>query len=188
MPYNLRLDGNFTFEKGRITSHFNALDNDAGTAANNQFIALYGLPAYLAVAFNGVGSPALNALRQAAYKDVYGNAPPSLPEVIASLNLTHTLPLSEGSSLMSRVTLQYRSDYADTIFGKTPTYTAPSYVMSNLYFDYIYKPGSWDVSLAVNNVFDRAAVQSRFTNQFGGETTQQYFPPRSFVLGFHYQF
>jgi iron complex outermembrane recepter protein len=188
LPYNLRLDGNFTFEKGRITSHFNALDNDAGTAANNQFIALYGLPAYLAVAFNGVGSPALNALRQAAYKDVYGNAPPSLPEVIASLNLTHTLPLSEGSSLMSRVTLQYRSDYADTIFGKTPTYTAPSYVMSNLYFDYIYKPGSWDVSLAVNNVFDRAAVQSRFTNQFGGETTQQYFPPRSFVLGFHYQF
>jgi outer membrane receptor protein involved in Fe transport len=60
--------------------------------------------------------------------------------------------------------------------------------MTNLYFDYAYKPGSWDVSLAINNLFDRAAVLSRFTNQYGGETTQQYFPPRMFIASFHYQF
>jgi hypothetical protein len=44
------------------------------------------------------------------------------------------------------------------------------------------------VSLAINNVADRAAVMSRFTNQFGGETTQQFFPPREFIASFHYQF
>jgi iron complex outermembrane receptor protein len=186
LPYNLRFDTNFTWEKGRITSHFNALDNDAGNAANQQFINLYGANAFYSVV--ATGSPALNALRQGAYRDVYGNAPPSLPEWIASVNLSHTLPISESSSLLSRVAVQYRSDYADTIFGKTPTYTAPSYVMTNLYFDYAYKPGSWDVSLAINNLFDRAAVLSRFTNQYGGETTQQYFPPRMFIASFHYQF
>jgi len=37
-------------------------------------------------------------------------------------------------------------------------------------------------------VFDRAAVLSRFTNQFGGETTQLFFPPREFTLKAHFQF
>jgi outer membrane receptor protein involved in Fe transport len=49
-------------------------------------------------------------------------------------------------------------------------------------------PHSWDFSLAVNNVFDRAEVSSRFTNQFGAETTQVYAPPREFVVGVHYKF
>ena len=186
LPAGLRFDSNFAWEKGRITSHFQALDNDAGNAANQQFINLYGADAFYSIV--GTGSPALNALRQGAYRDVYGNAPPSLPEWTATVNLSHTLPFGDGSSLLSRVSVQYRSDYADTIFGKTPTYTAPSYVMTNLYFDYVLRSAGWDVSLAVDNLFDRAAVLSRFTNQFGGETTQLYFPPREFTLKVHFQF
>jgi iron complex outermembrane receptor protein len=193
LPLNLRLDGNFTLEHGKITSHFDALDNDSGNGANATYGNLYGYdctPANPAALYCviGSGNPALNALRQAAYRDVYGNAPPSLPTLIASLNLSHTLTLGEGSALLSRVSVQYRSDYADTIFGKTPTYTAPSYTMVNLYFDYVFRPDTWDVSLGVNNVLDKASVQSRFTNQFGGETTQLYFPPIEWVLGFHYKF
>jgi iron complex outermembrane receptor protein len=185
MPYGLRLDGNFTWEKGRITSHFQALDNVSGNAANQEFINLYGYNSFLAVA--ATGSPALNALRLAAYRDAYGNAPPNLPELMASLNLSHTLPVADGS-LLSRIAVQYRSDYADAIFGKTPIYTAPSYVLCNLYFDYKFASGGWDVSLAVNNLTDKAAVLSRFTNQYGGETTQQYVAPREFVVGAHYAF
>lgn len=186
LPANLRFDSNFAWEKGRITSHFEALDNDAGNAANQQYINLYGADAFYSIV--ATGDPQLNALRQAAYKDVYGNAPPSLPEWTASVNLSHTLPLADGSSLLSRIAVQYRSDYADTIFGKTPTYTAPSYVMTNLFFDYVLRNTGWDASLAVDNLFDRAAVLSRFTNQFGGETSQLYFPPRQFTLTVRLQF
>ena len=187
LPFNLRLDGNVTWEKGRITSHFSALDNVSGNAADQEFIALYGAGAYYGTA-QLTGSPALNALRQAAYKDVYGNSPPNMPEFIASLNLSHTLTVRSGASLLSRLALQYRSDYADTIFGKTPIYTAPSYVLANLFFDYKFASGNWDASFAINNVANRAAVLSRFTNQFGGETTQQYAAPRMYVLGAHYTF
>jgi iron complex outermembrane recepter protein len=186
LPANLRFDSNFAWEKGRITSHFLALDNDAGNAANQQFINLYGADAFYSIV--GTGSPVLNALREAAYRDVYGNAPPSLPEWTATVNLSHNRPFGDGSSLLSRVSVQYRSDYADTVFGKTPTYTAPSYVMTNLYFDYTVRNTGWDVSLAVDNVFDREAVLSRFTNQFGGETTQLFFPPREFTLKGHFTF
>jgi iron complex outermembrane receptor protein len=186
LPANLRFDSNFAWEKGRITSHFLALDNDAGNAANQEFINLYGADAFYSIV--GTGSPELNALRQAAYKDVYGNAPPSLPEWTATANLSHTLPFGDGSSLLSRVSVQYRADYADTIFGKTATYTAPSYVMTNVFFDYTLRSTGLDFSLAVNNLFDREAVLSRFTNQFGGETTQLFFPPREFTFKVHYQF
>src|ERR1019366_5133658 len=187
---------NFTWEKGRITSHFEALDNVSGIAANQTFInntptglcVFYGCNGSTGVGFNGVGSPALNALRLAAYRDVYGNAPPSLPDLIATVNLSHTLALGGYSSLLSRIGAQYRANYADTIFGKTLIYTAPSYTMVNLFFDYTLSPKSWDFSLAVNNLFDRAAVLSRFPNQIGGETTQQYAAPREFVLGAHYKF
>lgn len=187
LPAGFRFDSNFAWEKGRVTSHFEALDNVAGNAANQQYINLYGADAFYSIV--ATGSPALNALRLGAYRDVYGNSPPSLPEWTATANLSHTLPLfGDGSSLLSRVSVQYRSDYADTIFGKTPTYTAPSYVMTNLYFDYVIRSTGWDVSLAVDNLFDREAVLSRFTNQFGGETSQLFFPPREFTLKAHFQF
>jgi outer membrane receptor protein involved in Fe transport len=84
--------------------------------------------------------------------------------------------------------VQYRADYANTIFGKTSIYTAPAYTMVNLFFDYTLPGRNWDVSLAVNNLFDRAEVLSRFTNQFGGETTQLFAAPREYVVGAHYRF
>jgi iron complex outermembrane receptor protein len=189
LPHGFRVDGNFTWEHGKITSHFMALDNVSGNAANLEYQALYPDATYFAVCTPVGTCPALDALRKAAYRDVYGNAPPSLPTFMGSVSLSHTLAFADGSGLLSRFALQYRSDYADTIFGKTPIYTAPSYVLMNLYFDYKFGtiPGL-DVSFAINNVADRAAVLSRFTNQFGGETTQQYFPPREFVAGARYQF
>ena len=60
--------------------------------------------------------------------------------------------------------------------------------MFNLYFDYTLAQNGWHFSLAVNNLTDREQVSSRFTNQFGAETTQVYAPPREFVIGAHYKF
>jgi iron complex outermembrane recepter protein len=184
-PAGFRFDGNFAWEKGKITSHFMALDNVAGAQANAVYLNACGDTCYGDLF---TGTPALNALREAAYRDVYGNAPPNLPEWTISAAISHTLNLTDGSTVLSRFQLQYRSDYADTIFGKTPIYTAPSYTMANLYFDYAYKTTGLDVSLGINNVFNRFEVASRFTNQFGGETTQVWAPPLEFVITARYQF
>ena len=192
LPLNLRVDSNATWEHGSITSHYDALDNYSGNLANNAFLALPGITYadFIDAYSNPTGhyGALLQSYRKKAYFDVYGNAPPSLPALIATINLSHTLALGGESSLLSRLSAQYRSDYATTIFGKTPIYTAPSYTMFNLFFDFVLTPHAWDFSLAVNNVFDRAQVASRFTNQFGAETTQVYAPPREFVVGAHYKF
>jgi hypothetical protein len=31
-------------------------------------------------------------------------------------------------------------------------------------------------------------VSYRFTNQYGGETTQGYYPPREYIIGANYRF
>ncbi|HEX4505483.1 MAG TPA: TonB-dependent receptor, partial [Alphaproteobacteria bacterium] len=199
LPYNLRFDSNLTLEKGRVTSHFLAFDNVAGNAAN-------------LAALNGTPSVNLNEIfpnfdpktgtftytkhdlalfrkyRGKAFYDVYGNSPPNLPEVTAAATLTHTLDFVDGSQLLSRVQVQYRDSYANAIFGNDPIYQTPSYVLWDLYFDYSFADENWDASFAIQNVFDKAAVQSRFINQFGGETTQSYVPPRQFIVRVGYKF
>jgi hypothetical protein len=118
---------------------------------------------------------------------VYGNPPPNLPEFTASLALSQTSQFADGSSLLSRLQGNYRDHYSNTVFSN-PLYTTPSYVLMNLLFDYTFPSGKMDLTLAVNNIADRAEVSYRFTNQYGGETTQSWFPPREYIAGFRYRF
>jgi iron complex outermembrane receptor protein len=52
----------------------------------------------------------------------------------------------------------------------------------------VFPDRRWDASFSINNLADRAAVAYRFTDQYGGETTQQYFPPREFIGRVGYRF
>jgi iron complex outermembrane recepter protein len=131
---------------------------------------------------------AFKKYRGPAYKDVYGNSVPMLPEVSASATLTHTLDFGDGSQLLSRVQVQYRDSYINAIFNSSPIYNSPSYVLWDLYFDYSFADANWDASLAIDNVFNKDAVVSKFTNQFGGETTQAYAAPRQFTVRVGYKF
>jgi len=197
LPYNLRFDANANYERGRITSHFLALDNVQGNLANeaalannvnlNSIFPHFDKPTGT-YQFYPFEKALFEKYRGKAYRDVYGNAPPMLPKVSISASLTHTLDFADASQLLSRVEFQYRDSFSNTIFGNDPIYVAPSYVLWNLYFDYSFANPSWDASLTIDNVFDRAAVLSRFTNQFGGETTQQFVPPRQFIVRVGYKF
>jgi iron complex outermembrane receptor protein len=194
LPYNVRLSGNATLERGRIATHILSLDNLRGDAANQEFIDLYGYSEFLTTEYGEPDNPLpnaqqiLNGLRRAAYRDVYGNPPPNLPAFTATLAFAQTSEFQDGSTLLSRLQIQYRDHYADTVFGNEPVYTTPSYFLANLYFDYTLADRRWDVSFAINNLADTAAVAYRFTDQYGGETTQAYYPPREFIGGVAYHF
>jgi len=194
LPYHLRLDLNATAERGKVATHYSTVDFESGLIANNAFINQYGINAFYGCTFvpaSTLYSPAcapLAALRKGAFRDTYGNAPPNLPEFTGTASLSHTLDFADGSTLLSRISAQYRDDYSNTVFGKMPIYTVPGYTMVNLYFDYALADGQWDASFSVTNLTDRAAILSRFTNQYGGETTQQYAAPREFFFKVGYQF
>jgi iron complex outermembrane receptor protein len=194
LPYHFRLTGNAALERGRIATHVSTLDNLAGNAANNEFIAEYGYSEFITTEFGEPNNPLpnaqaiLNGLRRAGYRDVYGNAPPDLPAYTATVALQQTYPFADGSTLLSRVQVQYRDHYADTVFGNTPIYTTPGYFLANLYFDYVFPDRRWDFSFSINNLADTAAVAYRFTDQYGGETTQAFYPPREFFGRVGYKF
>jgi iron complex outermembrane receptor protein len=194
MPYSFRLSGNLTAEHGKIVTHVSTIDNLAGNAANSQFAAQYGETAFIDAEF-GIPNPALpngpallSALRAKGYRDVYGNQPPNLPNYMASMALSQVSQFGDGSSLLSRLQGNYRDHYADTVFGNSFYYTTPSYVLMNLFFDYTLPNKKLDLSFTVTNLADRAEVSYRFTNQYGGETTQTWFPPREYILGASYKF
>jgi iron complex outermembrane recepter protein len=194
LPYHFSITGNLTAEKGKIATHVSTIDNLAGNAANNAFAAQYGYPAFIDAEF-GIPNPAvpngpqiLTALRAQGYRDVYGNAPPNLPTYTAALALSQTSHFGDGSSLLSRLQGNYRDHYADTVFGNSFYYTTPSYVLMNLFFDYTFADRKLDLTFAVTNVADRKEVSYRFTNQYGGETTQTWFPPREYIVGIGYKF
>jgi iron complex outermembrane receptor protein len=194
LPYRFRITGNLTAEKGKIATHVSTIDNLAGNAANSAFAAQYGYPAFIDAEF-GIPNPALpngpqilTALRAQGYRDVYGNAPPNLPTYMASLALSQTSQFGDGSSLLSRLQGNYRDHYADTVFGDSFYYTTPSYVLMNLFFDYTFSNQKLDLTFAVTNLADRKEVSYRFTNQYGGETTQAWFPPREYIVGIGYKF
>jgi iron complex outermembrane recepter protein len=194
LPYHFRIAGNLTAEKGKIATHVSTIDNLAGNAANSAFAAQYGYPAFIDAEF-GIPNPAvpngpqiLTALRAKGYRDVYGNAPPNLPTYMASLALSQTSQFGDGSSLLSRLQGNYRDHYADTVFGDSFYYTTPSYVLMNLFFDYTFSNSKLDLTFAVTNLADRKEVSYRFTNQYGGETTQTWFPPREYIVGIGYKF
>ena len=186
--------GNFTAEHGKIATHVSTLDNLAGNAANSQFAAEYGETAFLDSEF-GVEPPGLpngvqllSALRAKGYRDVYGNQPPNLPNYMATVALSQTSQFGNGSSLLSKLQGSYRDHYADTVFGNSFYYTTPSYVLMNLFFDYTLPNKKLDFTFTVTNLADRAEVSYRFTNQYGGETTQTWFPPREYIVGASYKF
>jgi iron complex outermembrane receptor protein len=194
LPYRFMVSGNVTDERGHIVTHDETLDYLTGNALNNEFAAKYGESAFLAAEF-GSPDPALpnaqqllTALRYTGYRQIYGNAPPNLPDYTATLAVSQTSSFPDGSSLLSRLSSTYRDHFADTVFGNTPIYTTPSYVLANLLFDYTFTGSKLDLTFAVTNIANRAAVSYRFTNQYGGETTQGFYPPREYIAGIKYKF
>ena len=194
LPAHFRIDATVTAERGHIATHVSTLDTLAGNAANTAFANQYGYGDFLSAEF---GQPCadlanctavLTSARAKGYRDVYGNAPPNLPAYTANLALSQTTRFANGSSLLSRFNVIYRDHYADTVFGNSFDYTTPSYVMMNLFFDYTFANRNLDLTAGVSNLADRAQVSYRFTNQYGGETTQSYFAPREYRIGIGYKF
>ena len=186
LPENLRFDGNLTVEDSKITSHYMVLDNVRGYAIDKQIFAGGNS------VFYDPGRAQDIALRTAAFFDVYGNQAPNLPHVSASASLSHTLNIA-GGVLTSSIQAQYRSSYINAAYGDivvdgVHVYKSPAYSLWNLYFGYEPAGGQYKVSLSVKNLTNNGAVLGQFTNQFGGEITRQYAPPRQFIGSVSYKF
>ena len=195
LPAGFRFDGNATLEGSKMTGHYQVLDNITGYNIDKQIFARN--PAGLNCALPGLSdTPCISqdiAARSAAYYDVYGNPAPNLPSVTATGTLSHTLALAGHSSLTTAVQGTYRHSYVNAAYGDkvidgVHVYLTPGYVLWNLSLRYKPEDTNLTFSASVKNVFNTGAVLGQFTNQFGGEVTRQYEPPRRVVVSAEYKF
>ena len=194
LPAGFRFDGNLTVEGSKMTGHYLLLDNIGGYAIDKQIFA--NNPIGLNCALPGFTPSCIAqdvAARQSAYYDVYGNPAPNLPAVTATGTLNHTLQLPGAGTINTAVQGEYRHSYinaayGDVVYNGVHVYRTPGYVLWN--FSLRYKPANpaLTFSATVKNVFNTGAVLGQFTNQFGGEVTRQYEPPRRLIVSAEYRF
>ena len=172
----LELGGNATVLAGRIPVHYLALDRRLADAA----AAASGLIPY---------SPAWFAVRAGQSIDVEGNTPPNMPSFAGSLNATWLQRINGQGELTSRVEYIYRAGYEARVFNEPTTDSVPSYGQWNMFFEYVPDNAPWRASFTVTNLTDVGGVLARYVDPYGsGVVSNQYIPPRQFLLSLNYKF
>jgi iron complex outermembrane receptor protein len=178
---NWSLDANLALERGRIDSHYYALDPVAASAA--QVAA-----GYTTTALYYANYAAATAARASAESDLYGNDVPKIPDVQGSVSLTNYHDFARGT-LTSRLEFVHRGSYQSRVFNNAAYDTVPAYNLWNLYFDYKPVDSRWGYSLSVTNLTDKVVINSRVTDPYGSfQTYETYMPPRQLILSASYQF
>jgi len=193
LPAGFRFDGNLTVEGSKMTGHYQLLDNITGYNIDKKIFAQYPSLGDTCVFASLTCAAQDVAARSSAYYDVYGNPAPNLPSVTATGTLSHTLDLGNGSSFLTAVQGEYRhsyvnAPYGDVVIDGVHVYRTPGYVLWNLSLRYKPSDPRLTFSASVKNVFNTGAVLGQFTNQFGGEVTRQYEPPRRLIVSAEYKF
>jgi iron complex outermembrane receptor protein len=125
----------------------------------------------------------------AARENIEGKTPPAMPKASGSLYASYLWDVP-GGGLLSRVMWVYRGSEWARIFNEPSLDRVPSYAVTDLYFE--YGPMAYPhlkLSLAATNLFDKAGVNSRYTDPYGtGQTSQQFIPPRQVIGSIAYNF
>ncbi|MEN7538577.1 TonB-dependent receptor [Aurantiacibacter flavus] len=177
---NLRFDATVAYLHGEFTEKYLALDPADASAA--QIAAGYPDYLYWVNFYNAV------LAREAARADIDGNDVPKLPEWQGSAALTYNAPVGPGE-LTARAQYIYRGDFYYRVFNNPVYDFTPSYEQVNLYLRYDLDGPPLFTSVSVTNLFDKAGVNSSFSDPYGSaQGFRTYIPPRQviFSVGFNF--
>ena len=115
LPYNFRLDGNFTLQESKVDSHQQLLDPSIG----EQIDIANGGP------FNGNDVSQRFAAFFSSASSVYGHTLPKVPPFTANIAVQHTFYFENGGRLISGMHFIYRNPYYFRIFNDAATDLVP---------------------------------------------------------------
>ncbi|MDE0156098.1 MAG: TonB-dependent receptor [Gammaproteobacteria bacterium] len=178
----LTLDAGFSVLDTEFTADFLALDPVVSAGLNGAIFGAGGNP------FNPF-DPIATGIRASALQNIKGNSLPKAPDFSTNISLTYEASLPFGA-LTSRLSFTHRDSFASRVFGETGINRTPGYELVNLNFH--LKPSSfpnWGLVFLVTNLTDEDAVNSRWTNNFGIQSTSEEFvAPRQFIGRISYEF
>jgi iron complex outermembrane receptor protein len=179
LPYDLRLDGNFTLQESRVDTHQQLLDPSqaeqidlanggpfVGNDVNQRFAAFY--------------SPA---------SGVYGHTLPKVPPFTANIAVQHSLYFDDGGKLISSLHFIYRNPYYFRIYDNPTTDLVPPQRQIDINLTYTAAGGHWHADFLINNLTNSDSINSRYSDNFGTFITANYYvPPRQFIGRIGYKF
>ncbi len=115
LPYDLRLDGNFTLQQSRVDTHQQLLDPSEA----EQIDLANGGP------FNGNDVAQRFAAFSSPASDVYGHTLPKVPPFTANIAIQHSLYFDDGGKLISGLHFIYRNPYYFRIYDNPTTDLVP---------------------------------------------------------------
>jgi iron complex outermembrane receptor protein len=175
LQQRLHTNGTLSLEGGQIEGSYYALDS----TIQQQLIATTPACFYGGQFYN----PACYKAEEAAQRNVGGKLPAQLPNVLASFSVSYDIPIPTGL-LTPRIEYVYRGTFQQRIFNQPGVDSVPSYSLVNLNFEYIpTDQPNLTVQFMVTNLFDKAGVNSRYTDPYGTFTTSQEFTPPRQIMG-----
>jgi iron complex outermembrane receptor protein len=176
MEDRLEIGGNLTALGGKIPEDYYALDRRLADAA----AAASGLIPY---------TPAWFAVRGAQTINVKNSTPPNMPGLAGAVNASWLQSFTGHGQLTSRIEYLFRSKYQARIFNESVIDSVPFYGQVNLFFEYAPDGAAWKASFSVANLLNTAGVVGRYVDPYGsGVVSNQYIPPRQFLLSMNYKF
>jgi iron complex outermembrane receptor protein len=176
MDNHLQLGATLALEHGEVVGPYYTIDSTVANAIETT--SSFTSPC----AFGGAYyNPACWAAVVASAKDIKGKTPPAMPKVSGSVNASYRFDLP-GGSLTTRAQFTYRGSEWARIFNEPGLDHIKSYGVTDLYVEYAPAGGRVRYSLTATNLFDKAGVNSRYTDPYGtGQTSEQYIPPRQVI-------
>jgi iron complex outermembrane receptor protein len=163
---------------------------------NKDYLALD--PVNAANAQNAAGFPgnglffgnffAATLARDAARVNINGNSVPKLPKVQGAGSLRYMNRVGPGE-LIAKAQLIYRGKYDYRLFNNGATDKTPAYAQVNLFVSYVPEDSNFTLSVTATNLFDKAGVNSRFSDPYGSaQTFDTYIAPRQVFGSIAYKF
>ncbi|WP_448661948.1 TonB-dependent receptor [Sphingomonas sp. CJ20] len=174
------LDGSFSLLHGTFNKDYNALDPVNASRAQNAA----GYPDYLFWS----NFYAASVARESARANINGNDVPKLPKFQGTAAITYADQVGPGK-LTAKAQIIYRGDYQYRLFNDAGFDKTPSYAQVNLFLKYAPDSTNFWGSLTVTNLFDKAGVNSRFSDPYGSaQTYDTYIAPRQVFGTIGYKF
>jgi iron complex outermembrane receptor protein len=181
---HLHLSGNLSLENGSIENNFKTLDSTTVNAIEAANAAAFGPCAFGGQYYNPYCWQAV----MAGARDVGGNPPAKLPNVLGSFAASYDFDVPYGV-LTPRFEYIYRGAYWARIFDEPSLDRVPAYSLVDLALTFVPTNSSFEVSIKATNVGNVAGVNNQYTDPYGTDTTsRQYIPPRQVIGTVSYKF
>jgi iron complex outermembrane receptor protein len=180
--HRLHLNGSLALENGQVQGNYYTIDSTVANPIENQ---PYPSPCAYGGAFY---NPACWAAVVAAERNIKGKSPPAMPKASGSFTASYLFDVP-GGTLTPQAQWVYRGSEWARIFNEPSLDKVPSYGIVNINLEYVPARSHFRFDLAGTNIFNKAGVNSQYTDPYGsGQTSRQFIPPAQVIGTVKYAF